>query len=338
VTAEKKMPTDVEADCEPEPRILIEIYRRAALIQSNDLRIRSVLKSGKIAASYYSPRGQEIVPAAVSVSLTDDDYIVTTYRGIHDQVAKGIPLKPLWAEYAGRVTGTCKGKGGPMHITHPDTGVMVTTGIVGSGLPIAAGLALGSQILRDGRVTVCYFGDGASNIGAFHEALNLASLWKLPVVFVCQNNLYAEHSAFALGTSAARISDRAIGYQMPGVTVNGNDPIAMWSAAKAAIERARAGHGPTLIEAMTFRFLGHSMGDDSHYIPKQQMEAAIAADPVPALRAYLLCAGYLDEVGLAAIEAAIAQSIDEAVEFALASAYPAEIELSRDVFAEESIA
>jgi acetoin:2,6-dichlorophenolindophenol oxidoreductase subunit alpha len=331
------METDVKENREPDAPILVEIYRRVALIHQNDARVRSALKSGKFAASYYSPRGQEIVPAAVSVSLSNDDYIVTTYRGIHDQIAKGIPLKQLWAEYAGRVTGTCKGKGGPMHITHPETGVMVTTGVVGSGLPIATGLALGSQILGDGRVTVCYFGDGATNIGAFHEALNMASVWKLPVVFVCQNNLYAEHTAFATGTSALRIADRAIGYQMPGVTVNGNDPCQMWFTAKAAIERARAGNGPTLIEAMTFRFLGHSMGDNSHYIPKEEMDAAMAADPVPALRAYLIDAKYSDEATLSAMEAAIGRSIDEAVEFALASEYPAEIELTRDIYAEEPI-
>jgi pyruvate dehydrogenase E1 component alpha subunit len=331
------MKIDAKRGREPDAITLLDIYRRATLIRQNDERVRAALKSGKLAASYYSPRGQEILPAAVSVSLTNADYIVTTYRGIHDQLAKGIPLKPLWAEYAGRVTGTCKGKGGPMHITHPDTGVMVTTGIVGSGLPIANGLALGAQILGNGRVTVCYFGDGASNIGAFHEALNLASVWKLPVVFVCQNNLYAEHSAYAVGTSATRIADRGIGYQMPSVTVNGNDPKAMWVTAKDAIDRARDGEGPTLIEAMTFRFLGHSMGDNSHYIPKDEMQAAIAADPVPALRDYLLAAGHSDEAALSRIESEIGRAIDEAVEFALASAYPAEIELERDIFAPEPL-
>lgn len=332
------MRTDVTSNLQPDAQTLVEIYRRASLIYQNDARVRAALKSGKFAASYYSPRGQEIIPSAISVSLTDEDYLVTTYRGIHDQLAKGIPLKLLWAEYAGRVTGTCKGKGGPMHITHPETGVMVTTGIVGSGLPIANGLALGAKILGNRRVTICNFGDGASNIGAFHEALNMASVWKLPVVFVCQNNLYAEHSAFAIGTSAAHVADRAIGYQMPGITVNGNDPVAMWAAAKVAIDRARCGDGPTLIEAMTFRFLGHSMGDNSHYIPKEEMEAAIAADPVPAFRAFLLDRGHADEATLAAMEALIGQSIDEAMDFALTSDFPGEVELDRDIFAEEMAA
>ena len=162
----------------------------------------------------------------------------------------------LWAEYAGKVTGTCKGKGGPMHITHPASGVMVTTGIVGSSMPIANGLALAAQIRGERRIAVAYFGDGATNIGAFHEALNMAAVWKLPVLFVCQNNGYGEHTRYELATSVAKISDRAASYQIPGVTVNGNDPLAVYAAAQSAIERARAGAGPTLLEARTFRVSG----------------------------------------------------------------------------------
>src|ERR1700733_4992554 len=180
-------------ECEinaPSSDMLIEIYRRIALIMRNDERFRSVIRSGRLVMPYYSTRGQEVIPAAMSVNLGPDDYICTIYRGIHDSLAKGVPMKELWAELAGRVTGTCKGKGGPMHITHPASGGMVTTGIVGSSMPIANGLALASQIRGERRVTVAYFGDGAANIGAFHEALNMAAVWKLPVVFVCQNNQY----------------------------------------------------------------------------------------------------------------------------------------------------
>jgi TPP-dependent pyruvate/acetoin dehydrogenase alpha subunit len=222
-----------------------------------------------------------------------------------------------------------------MHITHPETGIMVTTGIVGSGIPIANGLALSSQIKKDGRVTVSYFGDGATNIGAFHEGLNMASVWKLPVVFVCQNNLYGEHSPYELTTSAKQISDRAASYSMPGITVNGNDPIEMYFAAKAAIDRARNGGGPTLIEAKTFRFEGHNMGDDGHYIPTEQMAAARALDPLPILRAHLLEHGYASEDELLAIEADFDAQIDEAIEFALASEHAGFEELRRDVFADE---
>jgi acetoin:2,6-dichlorophenolindophenol oxidoreductase subunit alpha len=248
---------------QPDRKTLLEMYRKAALIKQNDERFRSVIKAGVLVMPYYSARGQEIIPAAVSVNLNQDDYVVTIYRGIHDSIAKGVPLKPLWAELAGRVTGTCKGKGGPMHITHPASGVMVTTGIVGSSMPIANGLAWASQLKGDGKVSVANFGDGAANIGAFHEALNLASLWKLPVVFVCQNNGYAEHTKYEYGTAVANIADRAASYTMPGFTVDGNDPIAMWRVARDAIARARSGQGPTLIEAKTFRFFGHIYGQRS---------------------------------------------------------------------------
>ena len=320
----------------PDAATLVEIYRRAALIKANDEKFRSVIKSGRMQVVYYSPRGQEIIPSAVSVNLSDDDYICTIYRGIHDMIAKGVPLDLLWAEIAGKATGTCKGKGGAMHITHPATGIMVTTGIVGSSMPIANGLAWASQIRRDKRVTVAYFGDGASNIGAFHESLNLASVWKLPVVFVCQNNGYAEHTRYELGTSATHIADRAVGYGMPGVTVDGNDATAMYQAARQAVERARAGEGPTLIEAKTFRFMGHVFGDADNYMDKEEKTAAMAADPVPVLRAQLLAQGLASEDQLAAMEAGIAQQIDAAVEFALSSPLPELAELGRDVFAQEA--
>jgi len=313
---------------------LVDIYRRMALIQRSDDKFRAVIKSGKIVAPYYSPRGQEAIPAAVSVNLTNDDYICTIYRGIHDMLAKGVPSKLLWAEIAGKATGTCKGKGGPMHITHPESGVMVTTGIVGSSMPIANGLALAAQIRGEKRVAVAYFGDGASNIGAFHESLNMASVWKLPVIFVCQNNGYGEHTRYELATSAKQISDRAIGYQMPGVTIDGNDPLAVYAAAREAVARARSGQGPTLIEAKTFRFHGHVFGDADAYMEKGEKEAAMARDPVPRFRSWLVEGG-VAEAELAALEAAIDREIEEAVAFALESPVPDLAELHSDVLAEE---
>jgi acetoin:2,6-dichlorophenolindophenol oxidoreductase subunit alpha len=319
----------------PSREVLVDLYRRMTLIKQNDERFRAVIKAGKIVAPYYSPRGQEVIPSAVSVNLRDTDYVCTIYRGIHDMLAKGVPMKQLWAEIAGKVTGTCKGKGGPMHITHPASGVMVTTGIVGSSMPIANGLALASQLRNEDRVTVAYFGDGASNIGAFHEALNMAALWKLPVVFVCQNNRYGEHTRYEIATSAKQISDRAAGYQMPGVTVDGNDPLAMYAAAKQAIDSARSGAGPTLIEAMTFRFHGHVFGDMDGYMGKGEKDGWMAKDPVPAFRAWLVQHGHAAEAELAAIEAGIERELDAAVEFALASATPDVAELRRDVFAVE---
>jgi pyruvate dehydrogenase E1 component alpha subunit len=313
----------------------MEIYRRTALIHRSDSRFRALLTQGKLAIIYYPVRGQEVLAAAMMTALRPDDYLVTTYRGLHDQLAKGVPSKLLWAECAGRATGSCKGKGGPMHITHPASGVMVTTGVVGSGLPIANGLALASQNRGDGRVTVASFGDGAANIGAFHEAMNLAQLWKLPVIFLCQNNRYGEHTAYAAHTATESIVDRALGYGMRGVKTDGNDAVGMYRAAKEAVDRARAGEGPTLLEAMTFRMLGHFFGADFSYVPKELSAAAAENDPVPALRHSLLALG-VAESELAAMDAAADSEIDEAVEYALASPFPTLDELNLDIRAPET--
>jgi pyruvate dehydrogenase E1 component alpha subunit len=315
----------------PDGDTLVEIYRRAQLIRHCGEQFLKTIRAGRIQAPYYSPRGQEVLAAATMVTLAADDYVVTIYRGLHDQLAKGVPLKELWAEYAGKASGSCKGKGGPMHITHPASGVVVTTGVVGSGIPIANGLALASQVNGDGKIALTSFGDGATNIGAFHEALNLASVWKLPVIFLCQNNLYAEHTSFANGTGCENIAMRAASYGMPGVQVNGNDAVAMYRAAADAVARARAGEGPTLIEARTFRFEGHILGDDSHYIPKEEMAAAIAADPVPALRRQIVAAGYATDEALDAIEDQIVVDVAEALAYAIAEPYPDVAELGRDV-------
>lgn len=316
----------------------VRMYRTMTRIKQVDERIRSLLMSGAHAIQYYSPRGQEAIAAGVSAHLEPSDYLVTTYRGIHDQLAKGIPMDELFAEYLGRSGGTCKGKGGPMHITHPASGVMVTTGVVGGGLPIAVGLGLASQVRRDGRVTVCNFGDGASNIGAFHESLNLASVWALPVVFVCQNNRYAEHTAYRDCTPVDAVAARAAAYGMPGVTVDGNDPTAVHEAAGEAVARARAGEGPSLVEAMTYRFCGHFFGDDSTYMPAAEVSAAMEADPVPRYRSKLLAAGDASEEQLAAIEAEIEAEIDRAYDFAWQSPLPSPDELNLDVYAQEVLA
>jgi TPP-dependent pyruvate/acetoin dehydrogenase alpha subunit len=293
---------------------LVAIFRKATLIMRTDERIRRLILSGVFRANYYSPRGQEIIPSAMTENLETSDYYVTIYRGLHDHLAKGVPLKQLMAEYFGKVDGSCQGKGGCMHISHPAAGVMITTGIVGSGMPIANGLALASLERGDGRVTVTNFGDGATNIGAFGESLNLASLWKLPVIFLCQNNLYAEHTALEFGT-AGSIAARAEGYE--------------------AVARARSGDGPTLIEARTFRFHGHNFGDPGSYIPKEAYEAAVAADPMPRLRARLISEGILSEGAVEAIEAEIDNDIAEAVEFAKSSPEPDPAQVLVDVYAEK---
>ncbi|WP_428312956.1 thiamine pyrophosphate-dependent dehydrogenase E1 component subunit alpha [Hydrocarboniphaga sp.] len=318
---------------QPDSKTLIDIYRKMTLIKTSDDRVIGAMKAGRMQMPYYSARGQECIPAAISTLLTDEDYLVTIYRGVHDMLAKGLPAKLLWAELAGKVTGSCKGKGGPMHLTYPSKGCMVTTGIVGSSMPIACGLGLAAQLRGEKRVTVANFGDGASNIGAFHESLNLASVWKLPVIFVCQNNRFAEHTSYAKGTSVAKISDRAAGYNMPGIHVDGNDPVAMYHAAQQAIERARSGGGPTLIEAVTFRFNGHLIGDMGEYIPKAEYAAAVAADPYPKYRSWLIEHQHASVAEIDAIDAEISAEIDEAEAFAMSSPPPDAIEVKRDVYA-----
>jgi pyruvate dehydrogenase E1 component alpha subunit len=214
---------------------------------------------------------------------------------------------------------------------------MVTTGIVGSGIPIANGFGLAAQLNGTDQVTVVNFGDGASNIGAFHEGLNMAGVWKLPVVFVCQNNLYGEHTPMAMSTPVEYISERAASYGMPGVTVNGNDPVATWKVMGEAVARARAGEGPTLVEARTYRFHGHLMGDAMEYMDKDERKAAMEADPVPAFRAWLLDNGHATEEQLAELEETITAAIDDAVEFAMNSPYPDADELYTDVYADLTV-
>lgn len=313
---------------------LLDIYTRTMRVARADEKFRSLLMTGKMAVIYYTVRGQELVSAAAMAALESSDYLVTTYRGQHDQIAKGVPLGPLFAEIAGKATGTCKGKGGSMHITHPETGVMVTTGVVGSGLPIANGLALASQNNGDGRVTIVCFGDGATNIGAFHEAMNMAQLWHLPVIFLCQNNHYGEHTAFADHTKVDRIVTRAQSYGMEGVHVDGNDAIAMYQAVRTAADKARRGDGPTLIEAMCYRMMGHFFGADFSYMPDEHIAEMKGADPLPRLRALML-EHQFGEAELDAIVAQVQAEVDEAWEFAAASPLPGPQELQRDVFEEE---
>jgi acetoin:2,6-dichlorophenolindophenol oxidoreductase subunit alpha len=316
------------------PEVLVSIFTVASRIKIYDETYRSALRSGKIGGMYYSPRGQEIIPAACAAVLEPSDYVLTIYRGIHDQIAKGVPLRELTAEYFGRATGTCKGKGGPMHVTDVAHGLILTTGVVGSGLPIAVGVGLSAQMRESGQVAVVNFGDGASNIGAFHESLNMASLWKLPVVFMCQNNQYAEYTAYDQGTSVDSVAKRGASYSMPAERVDGNDPEEMYIAAKTAVDRARNGGGPTLLEAITFRFHGHTMNDSGSYIPKQQMADAKARDPMPKLRSDLIESGILTEAEVLEIEENLRREIDDAFEFALNSPLPDPADSVTDVYAE----
>jgi len=319
----------------PDRDALRAMFEMTTTIKQTDERFRSMLGSGAVRLTYYSPRGQECISAGFGAHLGHADYCVTTYRGLHDSLAKGVPLRKVWAEFLGRVTGPCKGKGGPMHLTDPSVGLMVTTGIVGAGLPIATGLGWACKLRDAGNVTIVNFGDGATNIGAFHEAMNLASIWQLPVVFVCQNNRYGEHSRYEATTSVDRVSERGRAYSVPGVTVDGNDPEAVYAAAAVAVQRARSGGGPTLVECITYRFWGHVFGDDMHYMPPEERQAAMDADPVVLYRQHLIDEHQFTEDELASIEATVVAQIDDAVEFALSSPPPSPDELLTDVYAGE---
>jgi TPP-dependent pyruvate/acetoin dehydrogenase alpha subunit len=280
----------------------VGIYRTMARIVATDKRIQQALSAGDLQFQYYPCGGQEAIPAAIATLLGPDDKAVITYRCIHDIVAKGAPIREIMAEIYGRETGTSKGKGGPMHLSDPNSGLMVTTGIVGAGAPIAAGVALGEKLKGGGHVVTCSFGDGAANIGAVHEALNLAALWKLPVVFVCQNNLYAEYTSFAESTASPSLAGRAEGYGMAGERVDGTDPFAIHEAAARAIARARAGEGPTLLECVAYRLQGHSFGSDEGHMDAEALARARAAAPIITYRTRLISEGLASEADLAAID------------------------------------
>jgi TPP-dependent pyruvate/acetoin dehydrogenase alpha subunit len=315
---------------------LKKIFLLATKIKIAEERLRSGKLSGVLPSRMmlYSPRGQDLIPACLAAVLKPDDYVVTTYRGLHDHIGKGVDLHQLFAEFFGKDTGTCHGKGGPMHVTDVASGLLVTTGVVGSGLPIANGIALACQMRGQQRVTVVNFGDGASNIGAFHESLNLASLWRLPVVFVCQNNLWAEHTRLEDGTTVRSIADRGSSYSMPAIMADGNDVHDMYAAAHVAVNRARNGEGPTLLEARTYKFYGHIVGDPAEEIPKEERAQAIENDPVPRLRRYLILEGLATEDELAGEESEIRKLVDRAIKEALEDPSPAPESVLQDVYSD----
>ena len=286
----------------PDDATLVQMFDTMTLIAATDDALRGAISAGSVTLAYYSPRGQEAVAAGFAGALRPDDYLVTTYRGLHDQIAKGVPLRPLLAEMLGRAEGTGKGKGGPMHVAWPEVGLMLTTGVVGSGLPIAAGLAWAAARRNEGRVSIASFGDGATNIGAFHEALNLAAVWGLPVVFLCQNNGYGEHTAVSDHQRIEHVAQRAAAYGMPGVTVDGNDPVAVYEAVASAAAHARAGEGPSLVEAVTYRLFGHVFGDRMGYVDPAELEEAWKQEPVARFRRVLVERGVLSDEAAQTIE------------------------------------
>jgi TPP-dependent pyruvate/acetoin dehydrogenase alpha subunit len=246
----------------------------------------------------------------------------------------GMPMKNLMAEMMGKVSGACKGKGGSMHMTDASIGLLGANAIVGAQIPIAVGAALTSQVKQQGKVAVTFFGEGTANIGSFHEALNLAAIWKLPIVFVCENNLYGEYSAVHKTTPIENIALRAAAYNMPGVIADGQDVETVHAEAKAAIEWARRGQGPTLLELKTYRYRGHSRTDTAPYRPLGELEQWLQHDPITLLKTKLIAAGQLDETEFVELEQATTQMIQGVIEWAKAEPFPSLEALYQDIYYE----
>jgi len=276
--------------------------------------------------------GEEAIAVGVCTALRSDDYITTTHRGHGHCIAKGGQMKPMLAELLAKETGYCKGKGGSMHIADVSSGILGANGIVGGGIPIAAGAALGALVQKRDWVAVGFFGDAASNTGSFHEALNLASVWKLPVVYVCEHNSFGMFTPSADSTSVDDISIRAKSYNIPGITVDGNDILAVYGAPKEAIERARSGKGPTLIECKTRRQLGHYQGDTQRYRNPDDIKHTKEIDPLPRFQKHLISSNIITEALACEIETKAQTEAEEAIQFAIDSPEPDLSELTKDVY------
>ncbi|MCC6193526.1 MAG: thiamine pyrophosphate-dependent dehydrogenase E1 component subunit alpha [Burkholderiales bacterium] len=277
--------------------------------------------------------GQEASAVGATLHLRADDYILSTHRGHGHCIGKGADVARMLAEFFGKETGYCRGRGGSMHIADVDTGNLGANGIVAGGLPIAVGVGMSIKAQRQARVCMVFFGDGATNEGAFHESLNLASIWALPIVFVCENNQYGMSMDIANAMAVPHVADRAAAYAMPGITVDGNDLPAVAATAREAIERAREGRGPSLLECKTYRWRGHSKSDRNLYRTKEEIEAWKGRDPITRLEAEVAAQGRLAPEALTQIRAVTQKEIEDALAFAKASPAPDVADLTRDVYA-----
>src|SRR2546428_6217250 len=311
---------------------LLRLYEQMETIRHFEERAGREFAAGKIPGFVHLYAGEEAVAVGVCTHLTDDDFITSHHRGHGHCIAKGVDVQAMVAELLGREAGACRGKGGSMHIADVHKGMLGANGIVGGGFPLATGAALTAKFNGRGQVAVCFFGDGASNQGTFHESLNLASIWKLPVIFVAENNGYAETTPVTYHMSCRDIADRAAGYNMPGVTVDGLDIFAVYEAAGEAIARARRGEGPSLIECKTYRYHGHFEGDTILYRTKEEEDAYHARDPIAALRRSIIDRGIAEEAELNAIDKKVQDSIDLAWEFGEAAPFPSPEEALTDVY------
>ncbi len=314
--------------------LLCRFYRTMVTIRFFEQTVEKYFLAGEIPGFVHLYIGEEAIATGVCANLTTDDYIASTHRGHGHSIAKGADVSRMMAEIFGRKTGYCKGKGGSMHIADFSVGMLGANGVVGGSLPLATGAALAAKMLGQKRVAVAFFGDGASNRGTFHESANLASVWKLPVIFLCENNQYASTTPYRSSTSVEDIADRARGYGMPGVIVDGNDVFAVYEAAKAAVERARDGGGPSLVEAKTYRIKGHFVGDPELYRSKEEVQEIFAkTDPISRFERQVSSEGSLSREKLDAIKLEVQELIDKALAFAKESPEPDPSELFGDVYA-----
>jgi pyruvate dehydrogenase E1 component alpha subunit len=312
---------------------LLDAYRRMRRIRAFEEKLSELVGSGKLAGFLHLYAGEEAVAVGVALHLSDRDWLSSTHRGHGHCIAKGVSTRGMMAELFGRATGTCKGKGGSMHIAELGRGMLGANGIVGAGIPLAVGAALTARTKKTGGVAVAFFGDGASNQGQFHEAVNLAAVWKLPAVFVAENNGYGEATPHEFASSVRDIAQRAGGYGIPGVIADGMDFFDVLEKAGAAIERARAGGGPTLLECKTYRYFGHYVGDNLKYRPKEEAETVRQTrDPLERFERRTAGEGWLSADDLRRVDGEIAAEIEDAVRFAESSPFPTPEDVTRDVY------
>jgi len=317
---------------------LLEMYRQMLTIRFFEEKVFELYGQNLVPGTIHLYTGEEAVAVGVCANLRKDDYITSTHRGHGHCIAKGARLDKTMAEILGRKTGYCKGKGGSMHIADFSIGMLGATAVVGAGIPIAAGAGLSIKLRDTDQVVACFFGEGSSNQGAFHEGINLAAVWTLPVVFVCENNLYAMGTRQSRVMAIENIADRAVAYGIPGVVVDGNDVLAVYEAAHVAVERARRGEGSTLIECKTYRQKGHSRFDPAAYRPKEEVETWLKRDPIMRLQTRLFKMGVLTEAEAQKMVNEVKKSVDEATKFAMESPFPEPEEALDDVYATEESA
>ena len=313
---------DAGAVTPPGPDLLLAMYAGMLRVRAFEERARELFANGRIPGFLHTSVGQEAVAVGVAAALRPDDYVLSNHRGHGHLVAKGGSLRGLMAELYGKATGICHGKGGTMHIADASVGYLGANGVLAAGCVLAPGVGLSIRHRKSGQVVVTLFGDGAANRGPFHEGVNLAALWTLPVVFVCENNRWASTTAHADSTAGGAIAARAAGYGIPGESVDGNDVLAVHGAVSRAVARARAGSGPSLVEAHTIRWVGHFEGDPQAYRSKEEAAEGRRRDPIARLRALLDARGLLDAAGAERIRAGVAAEIDDAVAHAEASPLP----------------